>query len=145
MLRLTLMLVACATSASAEESVVATRAIPAATVLRAEDMALVAAAIPGALRRLEDAVGQQTRRAIYAGRPILERDVATPAMIGRNSLVRLVFRRGDLEIVAEGRALEKGHQGDVVKVMSLSSKSILHGTVIADGTVSMDGGSCALC
>lgn len=130
---------------TAAESLVATRAIAAQSVLSADDMALVDAVIPGALGDPALAVGLQTRRAIYPGRPIMERDLGPPVLVGRNARVQLRYLRGGLEIAAEGRALDKGSAGEVIRVMSLGSKSVVSGRVMADGTVHIGDDTCAGC
>ncbi|PLL14619.1 flagella basal body P-ring formation protein FlgA [Tabrizicola sp. TH137] len=132
-------------AAAAMESLVATRAIPAQTVLTPEDIAVVAAAIPGALSDPAEAVGQATRRIIYPGRPILGADLGPPVMVARNALVRLEFRRGGLHIAAEGRALDEGALGAAIRVMALGSRSVLQGVVAAEGLVLVEGGPCAGC
>lgn len=131
--------------ALAAESLVATRAIPARTLLSAEDIAVVAAAIPGALSDPAQAVGQTTRRAIYPGRPIRAEDVGPPVMVARNARVRLEFRRSGLAIAAEGRALDEGSLGESIRVMALGSKTMVQGTVAGQGLIRVEEGPCAGC
>lgn len=131
--------------ALAMESLVATRAIPARTVLQPDDIAVVAAAIPGALSDPGQAVGQATRRIIYPGRPILAADLGPPVMVARNARVRLEFRRGGLAIAAEGRALDEGGLGEGIRVMALGSRSVVQGVVADEGVVLVEGGPCAGC
>lgn len=117
------------------ESVVATRMIPADSVLQASDMTLVDAVIPGALTDPAAGVGQSARRAIYPGRPVLARDVGTPVLVTRNARVALRYQVGGLVITSEGRALDKGGAGAVIRVMSLASKSVVEGRIDSDGSV----------
>lgn len=131
--------------AVAAESLVATRVIAAQSVLSAEDMALVAAAIPGALADPAQVIGLQARRTIYPGRPILARDVGPPVLVGRNAIVKLRYLSGELDIAAEGRALDKGGAGEMIRVMSLGSKAVVSGRVMADGSVHVGDGACAGC
>lgn len=127
------------------ESLVATRMIAAQAVVTAEDMTVVDAAIPGALSDPEAAIGLQARRIIYAGRPILRGDLGPAIVIGRNALVRMRYRQSGLEILAEGRAMEQGSAGGIIRVMSLASRNIVSGEVLADGTVAVGGAACAGC
>ena len=70
------------------DSLVATRVIKAQTQLTAEDMTLVAMDIPGAMSDVEAAIGQETRVAIYPGRPIRAGDLGQNALIeDRKSVV----------------------------------------------------------
>ena len=117
------------------DSVVATRTIRAQSVVQADDVTLVAAAIPNALGNLTDAVGQEARVSIYAGRPILASDLGAPAVVDRNQIVPLAYQSGALAILTEGRALARGGVGDVIRVMNLASRSTVSGRISANGTV----------
>lgn len=117
------------------ESLVAMRTLPARTLITAADLALVDADIPGALGAMADAVGLETRRAIYAGRPVRPEDVGPPALVDRNAIVTLRYQAGSLTIVAEGRALGRGGAGDRVRVLNLSSKTTVEGLIAPDGTI----------
>lgn len=117
------------------DSVVATRTIRAQSVVQADDITLVAAAIPNALGELSDAVGLEARVAIYAGRPILAADLGAPAVVDRNQIVQLTYQSGALAILTEGRALARGGVGDVIRVMNLASRSTVSGRISANGTV----------
>lgn len=127
------------------ESLVATRVIQPDTVVTAQDVAVVDAAIPGALAGPEAAIGLQARRAIYPGRPIRAEDLGAPVVVGRNDMVLLRYRKGAMEILVEGRALAEGGVGETVRVMNLSSKAVVTGQIGMDGTVGIGGDSCAGC
>lgn len=117
------------------DSLVATHTIRAQTVLTAEDFTLVAATIPGALTDAANAIGMEARVTLYAGRPIGAADVGAPALVERNQTVSLIYRAGGLSILTEGRALTRGGPGDVIKVMNISSRTTVTGTVGPDGAV----------
>jgi len=117
------------------DSLVATRTIPAQSVLAASDMTLVAAEIPGALASLPEAVGLEARVTLYAGRPIHAGDLGPPAIVDRNQIVTLTFTAGALAIVTEGRALARGGVGDVIRVMNLASRTTVTGRIMAGGMV----------
>ncbi|OYW62395.1 MAG: flagella basal body P-ring formation protein FlgA [Rhodobacterales bacterium 32-66-7] len=117
------------------ESVVATRTIRAATVLGPEDITLVAADLPGALDDPALALGLEARVAIYAGRPVMMSDLGPPTLVGRNQIVPLIYVSASLAISTEGRALQRGAEGDVIKVLNLSSRSTILGQIGPDGAV----------
>ncbi|MCB6177944.1 flagellar basal body P-ring formation protein FlgA [Rhodobacter sp. Har01] len=125
--------------AAQAESLVAARTLPAGSVLGKGDIMLVDAEIPGALTDLEPALGQQTRIALYAGRPLHASDIAAPALVERNATITLVYRAGGLTITAEGRALDRAAEGEVARALNLSSKSTVSGLVAADGTIIVGG------
>ena len=73
----------------------------------------------------------------YAGRPIPLSGLAPPALVERNQLVTLIFRRGGLDIRADGRALGRGAAGDEIRIMNLGSRSTIFGTVAGPALVTV--------
>ncbi len=125
----------CLPTAVIADSLVATRVIRAHQTLVAEDMALVAAEIPDALANASAAIGQEARVAIYPGRAIRAQDLGKAAIVERNQIVALAYQVGGLSIQTEGRALDRGGEGDVIELMNLSSKTKVLGRIGPDGTV----------
>jgi flagella basal body P-ring formation protein FlgA len=117
------------------ENVVATRTIPAGSIIGPEDVTLVDAVLPGALADISLALGQETRTAIYAGRPVRASDLGPPTLVQRNQLVPLIYRSGGLAISTEGRALARGSVGEVIRIMNLGSRTTVSGRIGADGAV----------
>lgn len=122
------------------DTLVATRALRPGAVLGVGDVVLVPGTpAAGALTDPAQAVGMEARVALYAGRPIAPGDIGPPALVDRNQIVPLAYRRGGLVIQAEGRALARGGVGDVVRVMNTASHSLVTGVVAADGSVQVGG------
>lgn len=119
------------------QMVVAAHTLRAQTVLTAADLTVAAGLVPGAAVDPADLLGQETRVAIYAGRPILASQVGPPALVDRNQLVTLVYRRGALTILAEGRALDRAGAGENLRVMNTGSRMTVTGRVTASGTVAV--------
>lgn len=117
------------------DSLVATRTIRAQTALTAEDVTSVAMDIPGALTDPAAAFGQETRKVIYAGKPILAGDLGPSAIVERNQIIPLAYTAGSLSILTEGRALARGGVGDVIDVMNLASRNKVTGQIGPDGVV----------
>lgn len=117
------------------ESVVAARVIKAQTAIMAADLMLVAADIPGALTDPTLAIGQQSRAAIYPGRPVLERSIVPVTLVDRNQIVVLTYMAGGLAIRTEGRALNEGSLGDIIEVMNLTSRTKITGRIDATGGI----------
>ena len=117
------------------DSMVAARTVRAQAVLSPEDVSVVPDDIPGALSLPEDAVGQEAKVTLYAGRPIRAEDVGPPAVVKRNQMVPLAYRVGGLSILTDGRALERGAVGEIIHVMNLASHTTIQGEIGADGTV----------
>lgn len=122
-------------SGALADTVVAARTLPAQTLIGPGDLVLREGDMPGALTQVEGLVGQETRVAIYAGRPLRMGDLGPPALIERNAIISLVYDRGGLVIIAEARSLARAGEGEVIRVMNLSSRQTVNGIVQPDGTV----------
>lgn len=119
------------------DTLTAARNLPANSVLAATDVVRAAEPVPGALRDPSQAVGRETRVAIYAGRPVFAADLTTPAVVERNQIVPLTYFHAGLAISTDGRALDRGSVGDRIRVMNLASRSTVIGRVGADGSISV--------
>jgi flagellar basal body P-ring formation protein FlgA len=120
---------------AAAESVIATRTIRAQAVIAPDDLTLVAAEVPGALTDTGAAVGLEARITIYAGRPVRLSDLGTAALVDRNQVVALIYLAGGLAISTEGRAMARGGEGEVIRVINLASRTTVSGRVGPDGAV----------
>lgn len=117
------------------ESLIAARAIVGSSIVGEADIRFARRSIEGALSDPASVVGREARVTIYAGRPIRAGDLRAPALIERNDIVRLRYRRGGLVIEADGRALGRGAAGDRISVMNLTSRTTLSGLVRKNGYV----------
>ena len=117
------------------EILVPTRTIRAKEIILATDLTFKQINVAGALSDANEVVGMEARVPLYPGRPMRPSDIGPPAIIDRNDLVSLRFRRNGLTIVAEGRALGRGSEGEWIKVMNLASRNTVSGRVNADGSV----------
>ncbi|SDY67187.1 flagellar basal body P-ring formation chaperone FlgA [Citreimonas salinaria] len=124
-----------APAAAMAESVVALRTIRPQQVLTQGDVKLDPATIAGAHDKIDDVIGQEARVAIYPGRAVMRGTLGRPALVDRNQVVELIFDKGGLVITTEGRALARGGVGERIRVMNLSSRTTLFGTVAPDGSV----------
>lgn len=117
------------------EIVVAARTIRAQEVIAPEAVRLDPRRSEGAAETLDSVIGRESRVAIYPGQPVLEVQLAEPALVERNQLVDLFYDHAGLRITTEGRAMSRGREGDRIRVMNLSSRNLLFGTIGADGRV----------
>jgi len=116
------------------DTLVALHTMRARTIVAPADVGLQPGEVAGALTGPEEAIGLETRGVIYAGRPIRARDLGQPAIVERNQIIPLLFRRGSLEIRTEGRALDRAGIGETIRVMNAASKTVVSATLGADGT-----------
>ena len=127
-----------ATSASSD-TLFAAQTVRAHEIISPTDVVVSDRDISGMLQNAEDAIGLEARVTLYAGRPIRIDDVGPPAIIERNQIVNIVFRRGGLVIAAEARALGRASAGDRLRVMNLGSRTTVVGTVLSNGTIMVGG------
>ncbi|SFL75289.1 flagellar basal body P-ring formation chaperone FlgA [Shimia aestuarii] len=119
------------------DMVVATQTIRATSIIPAKAVALRDGTTPGVHSNLSEVIGFEARTTIYAGRPVRLADVGTPALIERNQIVVVTFVTHGLTIRAEGRSLSRAGVGERARVMNLSSRNTVSGTVMPDGSVSV--------
>ena len=112
----------------------ATRTLPAGTVISAQDVTL-APDQDGALQDVSQIIGQQLRVMVYQGRRIDPSFLTAPTLVGRNQLVTIAYEKPSLRIEAEGRALSAGSVGQIIRVMNNASRVTVSGRVAAAGTV----------
>lgn len=117
------------------DSLVATRTIRALAVIGPDDITLVDAEVPGALSDPAEALGLEARVAIYAGKPLRLSDLGSPALVDRNQVVTLIYLAGGLAISTEGRAMGRGAEGEMIRVINLASRTTVSGRIGPDGGV----------
>jgi flagella basal body P-ring formation protein FlgA len=116
------------------DTIVATRTIRPQEILGPSDLLLQVGAGQSDAT-LEDLIGQEARVALYPGRPVRTGDVGPPTLVERNQVVPLIYLRGGLEIMTEGRSLDRAGIGDHVRVMNLASRATVSGRVTARGQI----------
>lgn len=126
------------------ESLVATRLIRATDVIGAGDVAYHAQTVTGAATHPDQVIGLEARVALYPGRPVRLADLGPAAVVERNDIVRMVYRRGGLVILSEGRALARAGLGDTIPVMNLGSRQSVQGVVATTGLVEVTGSAGAM-
>lgn len=117
----------------AAETVIAVRTIRPQTIITANDIQMSSTVVQGAADHQDLVIGMEARVALYAGRPIHPGDVGPPAIIERNQIVELIFQSGGLLIRTDGRALDRAGIGDRVRVMNISSRTIVVARIAEDG------------
>ena len=105
------------------------------SIILPEDLAIKSGSVPGTVSDPSQAIGLETRVVLYAGRPIRIDDLVQPAIVKRNQLVPLVFSTSGLSISTTGRALDRGAEGDLIRVMNIASRATLFGIVLSDGRI----------
>lgn len=130
------------------EVVVPTARLAAGSVLRPQDLRI--ARVPATQARndsaqsLRDTVGLQLRRAVGPGQTIPLADLMRPALVPRESVVRMQLEAGGLSVTGQGLALEAGAAGERIRVRNMASQAVIEAEVIAPGLVRVAPGSMPL-
>ncbi|WP_411839714.1 flagellar basal body P-ring formation chaperone FlgA [Paracoccus sp. ME4] len=89
-----------------------------------------------ALRSKEDIVGFETRRALLPDRPVQTQSLIEPRVIHKGDKVTIQLGGGNgLNISSEGKALEDGAKGTMIRVVNTTSNTIIMAEPIAPGIV----------
>ena len=78
---------------------------------------------------------KSARHVLPAGLPIRVSDVSAPVLVSKNNLVNVTINTARLSIVMQGKAMEDGAEGDIVRVMNTRSNKIVQGMVSGKGEV----------
>ena len=95
----------------------------------------------GTVREKGKLIGKILKRRLSVGRPIKERDVSMPRIIDKGNLVEMIYKSGNIELKTNGRALENGAVGDVIRLRNESSGKIINAEVQPSGVVIVNYGS----
>lgn len=110
-----------------------TRTVPAGDIIEKADIGWIeieAGRLPrDALADLDGIVGKSARRPLPAGRLLRQRDVSTPVLVRKGTLVTMVVVAPGLQLSATGRVLENGGRGDLIRVMNIGSKRTVQAVV----------------
>lgn len=89
----------------------------------------------GVVTEPEDILGLAPRRAQRAGQALRRVEFAAPIAVRKGGYVTMMLRHGALLLTTQGRALEQGAVGDMVRVQNMDSNQTLGGEIVAPGVV----------
>ena len=90
-----------------------------------------------ALVDVEGLLGKSPRRPVRAGEPVLSSELRKPIVVPKNSLITIRLETARMALTAQGRSLESGAKGDVIRVINTKSNRVISANVIDSGTVSV--------
>lgn len=121
---------------------VVVRTVRRGETIRARDLEMQkirAHGLRGAIvRDLEQLIGMTPKRILAPDRPIRTNDVQRPQWVERGKLVTLELRFGAMALTAQGKALDNGSEGDLVRVRNQESNQIVEAEVVGDGRVQVE-------
>ena len=87
------------------------------------------------IHNLGDVAGKEAKRALRAGEVLRLSDVKRPALVAKGATVTMVFEAPGMSLMAVGRALAEGGEGDSIAVLNPTSYRQVVATVTAPGVV----------
>ncbi|TAN63254.1 MAG: flagellar basal body P-ring formation protein FlgA, partial [Magnetospirillum sp.] len=85
-------------------------------------------------------IGQEPRYQLRAGAPVRTVELQKPVVVAKNAPVTMVVRTRFMTLTAQGRAVEDGSTGDVIRVTNTHSKQTVDARVDGPGQVSVSPG-----
>ena len=80
-------------------------------------------------------VGKTPIRYLQTGKPFRTADLRMPLLVTKGKLVTIMLKNQHMQITAQGRALEDGAKGDVIRVSNTRSRQPVQGVVIGPNRV----------
>lgn len=87
---------------------------------------------------IADLVGKTPTRTIAADQPVHIRDVRNPVLIQRGQLVTVYHQTPLMTLTVQGKALQNGSKGDVIRVKNTRSNTVIDAVVISSGRVAVE-------
>lgn len=82
-------------------------------------------------------VGMVPRRGIPVGQPVRLRDIQTPRVVEKGALITISLLTDTIQLTTQGKALQEGGRGDVIRVVNTQSNRIVEATVAGPNHVSV--------
>ncbi|NQU60535.1 MAG: flagellar basal body P-ring formation protein FlgA [Rhodospirillales bacterium] len=82
-------------------------------------------------------IGKAAKRGLRSGIPVQISSVQRPILVPRGSLVTILLKTPKMTITAQGKSLENGSEGDVIKITNTQSKTVIEAEVIGNGKVAV--------
>lgn len=95
----------------------------------------------GILRDAAALIGMSPRRTLRPNAPIRARDLREPSLVTRGSLVIIRLESRSMVLTAQGRALEDGADGQVVRIVNTMSNRTIEAMVAGPGLVTVERAS----
>lgn len=83
----------------------------------------------------EQLIGMTVRRAVRSDKPINTNEVTPPVAVEKGEAVTMLVRTNAMILTANGRALENGGIGDIIRVLNSKSRLTVDAKVVRSGQV----------
>ena len=89
------------------------------------------------LLQASDLVGKAPRHSLRPGEPVHAADVEVPLVVHRGTLVTILLETPALRLSTEGKAMDDGGMGAVIRVANTKSSRVIDAVVAGPGTVTV--------
>jgi len=90
-----------------------------------------------AVSNLQDLVGKSPRRGLREGQPIRMSSIQDPVLVEKGSLVTIVLRARKMYLTAQGKAMQSGSNGDVIRISNTQSNKTIEAEIVGAGRVAV--------
>ena len=90
---------------------------------------------PGQVMDASELIGHTPRHPLRAGVALRPVDLEVPLLVHRNDAVMIVLEAPGMSLTAEGRALDNGGKGELIRVVNIQSNRMIDATVLDMGEV----------
>ncbi len=123
------------------EIAVPARLLPAGETIAAGDVTTVTLRAervsPDMLLQASDLVGKTARHSLRPGEPVRASDVEVPLVVHRGAVVTILLDTPSLHLSAEGKAMDDGALGSVIRVANTKSSRVIDAVVKGPGAVTV--------
>lgn len=77
----------------------------------------------------QELLGMTPRRMLMASKPITSKEIEAPMIVRRGEIVTMIFENGPLFLTAQGRALQNGAKGEIIRVSSDNSSRTIQAQI----------------
>lgn len=89
-------------------------------------------------------IGHTPRRMASAGQPLQSNDLELPTLVKKGQLVTVTLKSGVIALSLQGRAMQSGSTGDMVRILNTASNQVIEATVTGAQTVAVTPPSATL-
>ena len=82
-------------------------------------------------------IGLAAKRGLRIGQPIRTSEVRTPLLVSKGQIVTLIVQTPAMTLTSQGRAMENGGRGDVIRITNTQSHTTVEGTINRTGVVTV--------
>jgi flagellar basal body P-ring formation protein FlgA len=86
-------------------------------------------------------IGMTPKRVLRSGKPVSNSDISRPLLIKKGGLVTMVLKSPFMTLTSQGRALDNGSDGDVVRITNTQSNKTVQAVVTNTGQVRVTSAS----